>query len=100
MKKWLVEDVSFTITVLSVGPDNDPVGHCRMGFEPGDTFACQYDCPTGFCPKTMSKLHTLCEVVRADGDLRLLGCDDRTGMAFTCADGPVRFYLKGENIGN
>ena len=36
MKKWLVEDHEFTISVLSVGPDNNPIGHCRIGFEVGD----------------------------------------------------------------
>ena len=38
MKKWLEEDYEFTITVLTVGPDNNPVGHCRMGFEVGVMF--------------------------------------------------------------
>lgn len=98
MKKWLAEDYAFTITVLSVGPNNDPAGHCRMGFEVGDAFTCQYDVPTGFCPKTMPKLHTLCEVVRAKGDLRLLGGDDPMGIQFSCADGPVMFYLKGKKL--
>lgn len=72
MKKYLVEEYEFTITVLSVGPNDDPVGHCRMGFEVGDTFTCKYDVPVGFCPKTMGKLHTLCEVVRAEGNLMML----------------------------
>lgn len=64
MKKWLDEDYEFTITVLSVGPENNPIGYCRMGFEKGDVFKCRYDVPTGFCPKTMPILHTMCEIIR------------------------------------
>jgi uncharacterized repeat protein (TIGR04076 family) len=72
MKKTIIEDYEFTVTVIAVGRENNPE-HCRMGFEVDDTFTCKYDCPAGFCPKTMFKLHTLCEAVRAGGDLRNLG---------------------------
>jgi uncharacterized repeat protein (TIGR04076 family) len=99
MKKTIIEDYEFTVHVLSVGPDNNPE-HCRMGFEAGDTFTCKYDCPYGFCPKTMFKLHTLCEAMRAGGDLRNLGGDDPMGIKFTCADGPVMFYLKAKKLDN
>lgn len=98
MKKWLSEDHEFTVIVLSVGQENNPVRHCRMGFEVGDEFTCKYNVPTGFCPKTMSKLHTLCEVVRAGGNLAMLGGDDKMGIKFSCADGGVMFYLKGKKL--
>ena len=98
MKKWLEEDYEFTITVLSVGPENNPVGFCRMGFEVGDEFKCKYDVPTGFCPKIMPKLYTLCEAVRAEGNLKMLGGDNEMGIKFNCADGCVGFYLKGEKL--
>lgn len=94
MKKTIVEDYEFTIEILSVN-------ECRMGFEKGDKFTCKYECPAGFCPKTMSKLHTLCEVVRAGGDLRLLGgplSDSPMSIKFTCADGPVMFRLDGKKL--
>ena len=97
MKKTIVEDYEFTAKVLSVGHDNKPE-RCRMGFEPGDTFTCKYDCPAGFCPKTMFKLHALCDAVRAGGDLRNLGGDDPMGISFTCADGPVMFYLTAKKL--
>lgn len=98
MKKFLAEDYEFTVTVASVGKDGNPVGICRMGFEVGDTFTCRYDCPGGFCPKTMFKLHTLCEVVRAEGDLRLLGGQGSMEMRFSCADGPVKFRLEARKL--
>lgn len=61
MKKTIIEDWAFSVTVIKQNP-------CRMGFEIGDTFHCMYECPTGFCPKTMANLHSLCEVARAAGD--------------------------------
>ncbi|NLG24525.1 MAG: TIGR04076 family protein [Clostridiales bacterium] len=99
MKKWLMEDWNFTVTVLAVGPDGDPVGRCRMGFEPGDRFTCRYDCPAGFCPKSMFKLHALCDAMRAGGDMRLLGGEARGSIRFSCADGPVTFLLEGRQDG-
>ena len=98
MIKWIVEDYEFQITVISLAPDNDPK-RCRMGFEVGDVFTCKYECPAGFCPKSMGKLHALCDVVRAEGDLRLLGGDAVRSIRFTCADGPVLFRLEGNKIG-
>ncbi len=87
MKKRIVEDWEFTITVVKSGP-------CRVGMETGDVFRCRYDCPEGFCPKTMQTLHTLCEVARSGGDYRLLGGSDKSRIDFCCADGVVWFRLK------
>lgn len=103
MKKWLEEDYKFTITVLSVGSSHflrgdNSAGCCRAGFEAGDEFVCRYNCPADFCSKTMSKLYTLCDVVREEGDLRLLGGNDRRGIKFSCSDGPVMFNLKAREL--
>ena len=46
MKKWIVEDWEFEITVL-----HGEAEQCRMGLETGDQFHCTYECPAGFCPK-------------------------------------------------
>lgn len=92
MKKFVVEDWAFTIEVLTAKP-------CRMGFEPGDRFTCQYECPAGFCPKTMAALHTLCEVARSGGDYTLLGGKKKDEIEFTCADGVVTFRLTAKYIG-
>ena len=91
MKKVIVEDWEFTITVIR-GRD------CRMGFEPGDTFTCRYECPAGFCPKSMPALHTLCEVARSGGDYRLLGGPFKDRTVFTCADGIVKFQLEARQV--
>ena len=91
MKKSFSEDWEFTITVKEAGL-------CRMGFEPGDRFFCRYECPAGFCPKTMALLHSLCETARAGGDYRLLGGNARDEMNFVCADGMVRFHLKARHL--
>ena len=55
MKKWIVEDWEFIITIKEGEAE-----HCRLGFETGDVFTCQYEVPSGFCSKTMATLHTLC----------------------------------------
>lgn len=68
MKKLFIEDYQFTITVLSIKPDNKTENHCRNGHEVGDTFTCQYGGPVEFCSK--SKLFPLMEAVRSEGDLR------------------------------
>ena len=46
MKQWIVEDWAFEITVAQAQP-------CRLDFEKGDRFNCKYECPAGFCPKTI-----------------------------------------------
>ncbi len=52
MKKWMNEDWEFEVTVSKGSAEQ-----CRMGLEEGDKFSCRYDCPAGFCPKTMPVLH-------------------------------------------
>ena len=86
MKKTIKEDWTFEIRVIRDGG-------CRMGFEEGDIFSCMYECPSGFCPKTMSVLHSLCEAARSGGDYRLLGGSARDTIDFTCADGVIKFRL-------
>lgn len=61
--KWIVEDWKFTFTVIDGISKN-----CRLGFEKGDKFSCQYEVPTGYCPKTMPVLYTLCEIIRCGGE--------------------------------
>lgn len=94
MKKWLKEDYSFKITVLSIQPNNEPENHCRNGHEFGDEFICEYGCPNGFCSKSMLKLFPLMEAVRSGGDLSKLGGSDKYIMEFDCPDGVVRFKLE------
>ena len=53
MKKWYREEWLFHVTVVRVGERGD-AGECRLGFEPGDTFECTYECPAGFCPRPSS----------------------------------------------
>ncbi|MDL2232266.1 TIGR04076 family protein [Ruminococcaceae bacterium OttesenSCG-928-L11] len=91
MKKTIVEDWLFTVTVIQQG-------ECRMGMELDDSFRCQYECPAGFCPKTMGTLHSLCEVARAGGDYRLLGGKEKHEMEFSCADGVIRFRLRARQL--
>lgn len=89
MKKWLQEDWRFEITVVA-GRAED----CRMGLEKGDHFACGYECPAKFCPKTMALLHTYCEIARCGGDYRLRGSGTRGEIDFPCADHCITFHLK------
>jgi len=93
MTKWIIEDWEFTITVKEAEAKN-----CRLGFETGDTFSCQYEVPAGFCPKTMATLHTLCEIVRCGGNYKLRGSDKEYDIDFPCADGKVWFHLSAKAI--
>jgi uncharacterized repeat protein (TIGR04076 family) len=92
MNKTIVEDWEFTISVIRQNS-------CRMGFEVGDTFYCKYECPAGFCPKTMAVLHSLCEAARAGGDYTLLGGQTKNQIDFSCADGVIKFRLTANHIG-
>ena len=64
MKKTIIEDWEFTITVIKQAA-------CRMGFEAGDSFHCRYECPTGFCPKQWP-LYTACVMWRVRAVI--IGC--------------------------
>jgi len=97
VKKWYREEWRFRISVVHVGERNR-AEECRLGFEPGDTFDCSYECPTGFCPKTMLKVFPLMEAVRSGGDLRNLGGSGPAEMEVTCPDGVVQLTVVGERI--
>ena len=55
MKKFMQEDISFTITVVDGKKNPSGVIDCRNGHEIGDSYTCEYGCPTDFCQKTMLK---------------------------------------------
>lgn len=93
MHKWIVEEWQFTITVSSGKADD-----CRLGFEPGDMFSCEYAVPAGFCPKTMPVLHTLCEIIRCGGDFTHCGSDKPHEIDFSCADGMITFNLTAKKV--
>ncbi|MEN6472047.1 MAG: TIGR04076 family protein [Clostridiaceae bacterium] len=92
-KKWLEEDWEFEITVI-----NGEAEQCRMGLEKGDKFYCKYECPSGFCPKTMALLHTYCEIARCRGDYRLRGSKASNEIDFPCADNCIEFHLVAKHI--
>jgi uncharacterized repeat protein (TIGR04076 family) len=97
MKRTFKESYHFTIRVKKI--TNDDSQNCRLGFEAGDEFSCEYEVPGKFCPKSMFRAFSLMEVVRADGDLRKLdGGKEKNRMIFTCPDGEVTFELIGEKI--
>ena len=93
MKKWIVEDWEFEITVL-----HGEAEQCRMGLETGDQFQSTYECPAGFCPKTMPVLHTLCEIARCGGDYKLRGSAASHEIDFPCADHCITFHLTAMHI--
>lgn len=51
MKKFMQEDISFTITVVDGKKNPSGVIDCRNGHEIGDSYTCEYGCPTDFCQK-------------------------------------------------
>lgn len=94
MRKWVEEDWEFTVTVFKGEAEQ-----CRLGFEQGDSFTCEYEVPAGFCPKTMPVLYTLCEIIRCGGSFKARGSDQDYEICFNCADGPVSFRLEARHIG-
>ncbi len=97
MKKWYHEDWIFQIKVLRTGKENQ-AEECRLGLEPGDTFTCTYETPSGFCPTSFIKIFPSMEVVRCGGDLRNLGGKSPCEMTFLCPDGAVLFRITGQQI--
>jgi uncharacterized repeat protein (TIGR04076 family) len=93
MKKSITEDWEFEIVVKK-----GTAAQCRMGYETGDKFSCKYECPSGFCPKTMPILHTLCEIARCGGDYKLRGSNLSHEIDFPCVDGCVEFHLLAKHI--
>lgn len=93
MRKWIIEDWEFKIVVTKGKAEE-----CRMGFEAGDEFSCTYECPTGFCPKTMPVLHTLCEIARCGGNYRFCGSKLSYEIDFPCADNSVEFHLIAKRV--
>ena len=95
MKKWYEEDWRFKIEVIRVGKKNN-AEECRLGLEPGDVFECTFETPAGFCPTAFIKIFPSMEIVRCEGDLRLLGGCGPAEMNFLCPDGAVLFRISGE----
>lgn len=93
MNQWIVEDWRFTITVMDGISKN-----CRLGFEKGDKFNCQYEVPAGYCPKTTHILYTLCEIIRCGGNFKNKGSDKEYEIDFPCADGMILFHLVAEHV--
>lgn len=88
-----MEDWTFEITVI-----RGKAAQCRMGFEAGGKFYCSYECPAGFCPKTMPVLHTLCEIARCGGDYQLCGSKCSHEIDFSCADSCIGFHLVAKHL--
>lgn len=94
MKRWIQEDVSFTITVVDGKRNAEGRLDCRNGHEIGDTYVCAYGCPADFCQKCMLKAFPIMEATRAGGDLRRLGGTSENAIRFSCPNGVVVFALE------
>ena len=97
MRRLYQEDCEFRIGVVAVGKDNKPT-NCRMGYEPGDSFTCQYGCPQDFCSKSMLKVFPILEAVRSEGDLRNLGGSGKHEMEIVCPDRVVEFRISAKHL--
>ena len=93
MKKWMAEDWEFELTVAK-----GSAGNCRLGFETGDTFVFQYECPAGFCPRAMIELYTWCEVIRCGGDFTKRGTEKPYEMDLECPCRSITFHLAAKPI--
>jgi uncharacterized repeat protein (TIGR04076 family) len=89
MKRTYKEPYQFIIQVTKV-TDDEPK-NCRLGFESGDLFTCEYSVPNEFCPKAITSIYPYMEAIRAGGDLRELGGQDPSSKLILCPDGEVSF---------
>lgn len=94
MNKFIIENISFKISVVDGKKNQVGVIDCRNGHEMGDTYTCEYGCPADFCQKSMLKMFPIMEAARANGDLRNLGGDSENSIEFCCPDGVVTFRLE------
>ena len=93
MKKWIVEDRAFEVTVIKGEAQN-----CRLGLEKGDAFRFEYGCPADFCPRAMADIHTWCEVIRCGGDFTHRGSKYKYEMTFPCPCHCLEFSLRANPI--
>ena len=89
MKKWVVEDWGFELTVTE-----GKASLCRLGLEKGDNFTFSYECPTGMCPRVMAQVYTWCEVIRCGGNFTYRGSNEKYEKDFICPCGSIHFHLK------
>ena len=50
------------------------------------------------CPKTMSVLFTLCEIIRCGGSFKARGSDKDHEIDFGCADNCIQFHLEAKKL--
>ena len=89
MKKWVVEDWAFELTVI-----DGKAADCRLGLEPGDSFRFSYECPAGMCPRVMSEVYTWCEVILCGGDFTYRGGKEKYEMELPCPCRSITFHLR------
>ena len=89
MKRWVVEDWEFELTVI-----DGEAGNCRLGLEKGDKCVFSYECPAGMCPRVMTELFTWCEVIRCGGDFTHRGEKEKYEMDLHCPCRCILFHLK------
>ena len=93
MRKWIVEDWAFEITVTG-----GEASQCRLGLEKGDRFAFEYGCPADFCPRAMIEIFTWCEVIRCGGDFTARGSREKYAMNLKCPCQCMDFRLEAKPI--
>lgn len=93
MKRWVVEDWEFELTVI-----DGEAGNCRLGLEKGDKFVFSYECPAGMCPRVMTELFTWCEMIRCGGDFTHRGEKEKYEMDLHCPCRCILFHLKANPI--
>ena len=93
MRKWIVEDWAFELTVTEGQAE-----HCRLGLEKGDRFSFEYGCPADFCPRAMIEVFTWCEVIRCGGDFTARGSKEKYALEFPCPCSCLTFRLEAKPI--
>ena len=89
MKKWVVEDWGFELTVTE-----GKASHCRLGLEKDDKFTFSYECPAGICPRVMAQVYTWCEVVRCGGNFTYRGSKKKHEIDLVCPCDSIHFHLR------
>lgn len=67
--------------------------NCRLGLEKGDVFYFEYETPKSFCPRAMTEIFTLREVIRCGGDFTYRGTKEKYRIELSCPCHCLRFCL-------
>lgn len=81
------EPVRFEIDVLAVA------SACRANHKKGEKFVFSWNTPEGLCGEAFVGMYPLLFSLRVDGDMTLLGAEEKNKRVYTCPSRVVKFAI-------